>query len=270
MNKLLLTLSLLLLLFIRAEIATAQPAASEPTTSVSTERAHSVLNKVLQRGEFRTYSEKNFQQDNNAWKRWWQRHAEDFQRMMLKFQRWLNRFLPNMPQINADQISKVGLWVRYIIMGILLAIVLLLLSFLLKHMLLRKEQRKFRESSGADNKSLRTHKMEPNGWEKALLEAEEFWRAGMQREALHTLQLACLTLLDVRGILRYDETRANGEVLRELRRHGYQVLRSDLAPIVRNFDKCWYGLLPISEEEFTFTLAQSRRFRDQMMGGQDA
>lgn len=271
MNKILLSCLLGILIFAGVQTATAQSAAPAAASAPSSELAHSVLNKVLQRGEFRTYSEKNFHpKKNNAWERWWKRNAAAIKRMLIKIQKWLNRIMPNMPKINFDKVGAVGMWVRYLIIGVLLAIVLLLLSLFIKNMLLRKEKRKFKDDTGAGNSTSRTRKIEPIGWDKALLEAEALWRSGKEREALHTLQLACLTLLDMRGILRYDESRANGEVLRELRRHGHLPLRSALSPIVNSFEKCWYGLMPVSEEEFTQTLAQSRRFRDLMIGGQDA
>lgn len=275
MNRFLLCCLLAILIFAGVQSATAQPSATPAANAVSSERAHSVLNKVLQRGEFRTYSEKGFDstKENSLqrwWKRWWKRHAADIQRMMNKLQKWLNNLFAKMPRLNTDKLGAVGLWVRYLIIGILLAIVLLLLSLFIKSMLLRNEKRRFKDDTGANSTTTRTRKIEPIGWDKALLEAEALWHVGKEREALHTLQLACLTLLDMRGILRYDESRANGEVLRELRRHGHLTLRGALSPIVNSFDKCWYGLLPVSEEEFAQTLAQSRNFRDMMIGGQDA
>ena len=96
-------------------------------------------------------------------------------------------------------------------------------------------------------------------WEVALQRAEEQWRRGETREALRGVLRACLMLLDSRGVLRYDESRANGEVLRTLRAQGLSEAHAALTPVVRGFDRGWYGFLEISGEEFARMVEESRR-----------
>ena len=87
------------------------------------------------------------------------------------------------------------------------------------------------------------------------------WQQGEQRKALRTLYWACLVLLDSRGVLRFDEGRANGEVLRELRRQGLTGVHERFRPIIRCFDRSWYGFLDVSQEEFNQVLEHTRHFR---------
>jgi hypothetical protein len=65
------------------------------------------------------------------------------------------------------------------------------------------------------------------------------------RAAIRYLYLASLLLLDERGVLRYDPTLTNRELLRQINNKSaiYELLRS----VVQTFDRVWYGFAPVSE-----------------------
>jgi len=119
----------------------------------------------------------------------------------------------------------------------------------------------------ADNNPALRRKQEPTFWERSLRQAEELWQRGEQRDALRTLHRACLVLLDARGLLRLDETRANGEMLRELRRQGNSEVCHALTPIVSIFERSWYGFLDVPGDEFQRVVESSRHFRESVVKG---
>ncbi|MFN8376916.1 MAG: DUF4129 domain-containing protein [Anaerolineae bacterium] len=62
------------------------------------------------------------------------------------------------------------------------------------------------------------------------------------RAAIRYLYLACLLLLDERGVLRYDPTLTNRELLRQVSDTGQHDL---LRGVVHTFDRVWYGFAPV-------------------------
>ena len=270
MRKWLLLVCIVACYCVALPIAVAQAEASP--AGVSSQRAHAVLKDVLQRSEFRRYTESNVKPPNtSALERYLQKMRLALTRLLNKLADWLKRILPAPREYDTAPFRNLGVWLRYLILGVLLAAVMLVLSLLVKHWLLKREERRIGGSDRSDTPDVvRAGKFEPTAWEKALSRAEALWDAGDEREAVRLLYQACLGLLDMRGVLRYDETRANGEVLRALRRQGRDPLRQALQPIVRSFDRSWYGLLPLSSDDFSRALAQSRQFHEAVMGGRDA
>jgi hypothetical protein len=65
------------------------------------------------------------------------------------------------------------------------------------------------------------------------------------RAAIRYLYLASLLLLDERGVLRYDATLTNRELLRQVNNKSamYELLRS----VVQTFDRVWYGFATVDE-----------------------
>jgi hypothetical protein len=65
------------------------------------------------------------------------------------------------------------------------------------------------------------------------------------RAAIRYLYLASLLLLDERGVLRYDPTLTNRELLRQVSNKSslYDLLRV----VVQTFDRVWYGFAPVDE-----------------------
>jgi hypothetical protein len=75
--------------------------------------------------------------------------------------------------------------------------------------------------------------------------AAEAERASDYRSAVRYLYLACLLLLDERGLLRYDPALTNRE---HLQRAASQPQLADLLrPVVNTFDRVWYGFAPVDD-----------------------
>jgi hypothetical protein len=85
--------------------------------------------------------------------------------------------------------------------------------------------------------------------------AAEAERASDYRSAVRYLYLACLLLLDERGLLRYDPALTNRE---HLQRAANQPQLADLLrPVVNTFDRVWYGFAPVDDalyQEFRQTV----------------
>ena len=184
--------------------------------------------------------------------------------------RWFPRSIPRVktPHEGYDWLANLGTFFRYLLWVLLLAAVIVLGGLLLSHLLAARRRRDAGVTAELTKPDAATRrKQEPTFWERSLGQAEELWQQGNQREAIRVLHRACLMLLDMRGVLRFDETRANGEVLRELRRQQGR-LHDTLRPIMRSFDRSWYGYLSLSNEEFTQALEHSRNFRKAVVGGE--
>lgn len=256
----------------------------EPYTApapASARDARTQLERVLAGGEYQTLKKTQwrlpgwleavrrgigsvFAAFGRGWKSFWRGVGRTFHHL---FGRWETK-PPSGKKSN--WLSALGANLRYIVFAVLIAAVLFLLGLLISRLLAwhrRQEAPPAREGL-LEREPAVTRKGEPSYWERALAQAQAYWQAGDEREALRTLYRACLILLDARGVLRYDETRANGEVLRELRRQGRGPVHDALRPVVRTFDKSWYGFLRVPTEEFDQVLDSSRRFRDTVTTGE--
>lgn len=255
----------------------AQPSPSPSpatTATVSPTEAHAVLDRVLARREFRENRIELRPIHRTAFQRWlasiWTpiRNALNaIKKPLVAFGRWLKqifqRLQPKSPVRLPNVSPEVGKSLRYTVFFILIVGVVYLLGLLITRLLEARRDRTAPdalEEIAADPIARRKH--EPTFWEKSLQQADALWQQGNQREALRVLYRACLVLMDARGILRYDESRANGEVLRELRRQGKGPVQQALRPIVHSFDRSWYGFLTISGDEFTQVKASSQDFRE--------
>ncbi len=192
------------------------------------------------------------------------------------FWRWVGSKMPHwrspssMPSPNLGWLAGLGQNLRTILTVIVVVVALLLLGLLANALMQWSERRKERAGAlEADDEvsedPTTRRRQEPSFWERSLTRAEALWATGEQREAMRILYRACLVLLDARGVLRYEEARANGEVLWELRRLGRAALYEAMRPIVRDFDRSWYGFLPLASDDFTRALEQSRRLRATML-----
>jgi hypothetical protein len=81
-------------------------------------------------------------------------------------------------------------------------------------------------------------------------EAETLARRHSYRLAIRTLYLAALLRLDERGILSFERTLTNREVLREAGASGSVQLVDRLAPLVERFDRHWYGAVSCTEDDY--------------------
>lgn len=237
---------------------------------VGTDQARPALTRVLQRGEFQALQRahwpkwKHHQYQQN----WLQKFSAAISKVFQRFFKWLGGVL-NFPQPKHKApapgwLGKLGVGTRYVIYAILGIIVLLALGVLLNKLLIAWQRRKAHADCGEDDQpqvGTRRRKPEATPWDRALQQIEALWQRGDTREAMRLLQRTCLQLLDARGILRYDETRANGEVLRELRRQGRTQMHAALRPVMASFDRSWYGYLDLSAEEFRDAVASSQQLR---------
>lgn len=162
-------------------------------------------------------------------------------------------------------LGKLGPVTRYILYAVLAVAVLFALGLLTNKLLIYRRRRQ-QQTGDAETPDAtpRRRKSDPTALERALTQAEAMWQQGDTREAIRLLQRACLHLLDARGILHYDETRANGEVLRELRRQGRRGAHDALRPVMQCFDRSWYGFLDLSVDEFRTALEGGRRLQTAM------
>ncbi len=72
--------------------------------------------------------------------------------------------------------------------------------------------------------------------------------SGNFREAMRLLYIAALLHLDEVGLLRFDRTLTNREVLASVSHS--TVLYTTLSPVVTQFDRVWYGYAPFGETDF--------------------
>ena len=72
--------------------------------------------------------------------------------------------------------------------------------------------------------------------------------AGDYRLAARYVFLATLLALDEAGLVRIDEAMGNRDVLRQAR--ATPRLAEALTPVVRGFDRFWFGHIPLSREEY--------------------
>jgi hypothetical protein len=94
----------------------------------------------------------------------------------------------------------------------------------------------------------------------ALKQAQQLAAGADYRSAVRYLYLAAVLSLDERGLLRFDKALTNREVLRQTSTHAQ--LKSELRPVVETFDQVWYGLQPISDEQYHEYEQQVARARE--------
>ncbi len=93
-----------------------------------------------------------------------------------------------------------------------------------------------------------------DGTDQALTAASAFEKAqvlsreGDYRSAVRYLYLSSLLLLDERGLLRYDHSKTNREVLRSV--SDSPELAEPLHDVVEVFDNVWYGYHTLDEDSF--------------------
>jgi hypothetical protein len=76
---------------------------------------------------------------------------------------------------------------------------------------------------------------------------------------MRLLYLAALLHLDEVGMLRFDRALTNREVLASVAADA--PLRRQLAPVVAQFDRVWYGHAPFGQAEFEAVAQQIRDLR---------
>jgi len=276
-----LAVTLLSLVGMRPSVAQA-PAAALASTSATSADAHAALRRVLAGREFQTYRDAEAKQSRLT-PAWMLKAIEGIKRFFGALTKPINKFFEGVgkifrsigqffkrifritptPSSSDAATGKYPLLWHYCLYIVIIAAALFLIGLVVSRFVSARRLRDATEELDAlvGDQSVR-RRQEPSFWERSLQQAEALWSSGNQREPLRLLYRACLVLLDARGVLRYDESRANGEVLRELRRQGRTQVQQTLRPIVGSFDRSWYGFLHVSDDEFSATLEHSRRFRE--------
>ncbi len=261
-----------------AEVGTLRRAVTlaPPSGSAGAVESREILRQVLAGKEYQKLTPSKMpawmQSAGKAMAKAWQDLLTSLGNLMKRFFTWLGNIFSGFPKPNIGPapswLSDIGPILKFLLYAVLIAAGLLLASMLVSHLLTTYRRKEAVNSDiFAEQDPAARRKQEPSFWERSVQQAEALWQAGEQREAMRVLYRACLVLLDSRGVLRLDESRANGEVLRELRRQGQSGAHDALHPIVRCFDRSWYGFLAITPDEFTGVLESSRRFRQSVIGG---
>jgi|GEM_PF-1966002 len=245
----------------------------QPRSGPSGARAGAALSGVLARGEFSTNKPGKLTFHSPSWltkmlaalKRGLLSAIRSIVGFLGRIFRWFGRLFGRWFgkwHYNPTRVTSMGKGLRYMLITLAVLGVLLLFGFLLNRLLLywQLPERRNRRLAG-EEKAEPGERVFSTPWDQALAGAEVCWARGEQREALRIVLRSCLALLDGRGVLRYDESRANGEVLRELLRLGRGELHGPMRVIVRCFDRGWYGFLAITGDEFANVLATSRQLR---------
>ena len=94
----------------------------------------------------------------------------------------------------------------------------------------------------------------------ALQRAQALSMQGDYRNAVRFLYLSSLLVLDEQGLLRYDRSRTNREVLRSVASR--PELANPLRDVVDVFDRVWYGYEPVDEQTFQSYLQHVEELRE--------
>ncbi len=94
----------------------------------------------------------------------------------------------------------------------------------------------------------------------ALQRAQALSMQGDYRNAVRFLYLSSLLVLDEQGLLRYDRSRTNREVLRSVASR--PELANPLRDVVDVFDRVWYGYEPVDEQTYQSYLQHVEELRE--------
>jgi hypothetical protein len=89
--------------------------------------------------------------------------------------------------------------------------------------------------------------MEPDAW---MQQAGAFAQSDDYRRAFRAVFIAILLLLDQGGLIEFDRSRTNGDYLRLLRRKSVPKLYGIIEPLVREFDRRWYGRAETGPDDY--------------------
>lgn len=96
--------------------------------------------------------------------------------------------------------------------------------------------------------------------DSAFQRAQSLSRGGDYRAAVRYLYLSSLLMLDERGLLRYDRSRTNREVLRSV--SDQPELSRPLGEVVDIFDNVWYGYHELDEDRFKHYSARVEELKE--------
>jgi hypothetical protein len=169
-------------------------------------------------------------------------------RLFLRVQEWLSRLLA---ETGAPSLPKV---LRALLAGAaLLVLMIILLSAFRAIRASFAPEVTISEEAGPGDGRLTS--------ESAARRAQAFAEQREYRAAMRYLYLSSLLFLEERGLLRYDRTLTNREVLQ--RASGLPGLAPILRPVVEVFDRVWYGYRPMDEASYRDYAARAEALRRQ-------
>ena len=185
--------------------------------------------------------------------------------IMQRFQRWLSelgaRLLPAANGQRARGIGQLGPFVFWTIVIVGGGALILLLSYWLQGLLagLVGNAEARRRTLDGDEAPLTAH--------SAREQAARLAQDGSYRQAVRQLYLSALLTLDERGVIQYDRSLTNREVLSQVQRKAQ--VESHLHPVVETFDRVWYGehepdreTFDLYEQEIEELAAASEKVRE--------
>lgn len=173
--------------------------------------------------------------------------SEWLQKLWDRFAAWLDKLFPERDA--AGEVSGESLPIWTWLSAILLA---LIIAYVFRGLFADLvAEAKLDANSGAD---------EVLTAEAAFQRAQSLSRGRDYRAAVRYLYLSSLLLLDERGLLRYDRTRTNREVLRSV--SDQPELSRPLAEVVDVFDNVWYGYHDLDEERFQHYSARVQELKE--------
>ncbi|MFN8444636.1 MAG: DUF4129 domain-containing protein [Caldilineaceae bacterium] len=161
---------------------------------------------------------------DNPLERWWDRFVRWLRDFFRQFERSSS---PSQGMLATGQIAG---WVVLIVAGVAIA---LLLGYWLQGLLGNFIAERRLNSDGNEDGL-------PTSAAAARQEAQQFAQTGNYREAVRRMYLAAMLALDENGLIRYDRTLTNREVL--VQTEATAAVQAHLRPVVETFDEVWYGI----------------------------
>ncbi len=162
--------------------------------------------------------------------------AELWDRFVTAFVRFLARLIPN------ASVPFVGNFVGYAVTALSVLVVVAVVLYALRGLL----GGLVREVTLPADAALDAGDLNP---EAAQQQAARLAGQGDYRTAVRYLYLSALLSLEARGLLRYERTLTNREVLRRLSDH--PELAGVLREVVEVFDRVWYGFQPLDAATYS-------------------
>jgi hypothetical protein len=122
--------------------------------------------------------------------------------------------------------------------GIALTLILLIVFLVILFIRLKR----------AEDTANQQQKKQPTTPTEAVAEGRRKIEEGAYREAVRQLFLATVLALEERGIMQFDKTLTNYELLTKLQNK--QTLIETLLPVVDTVERVWYGFEPLATAEF--------------------
>lgn len=160
--------------------------------------------------------------------------AKAYERLIEAIRRMLDRpgpraDLPSPPPI-------FGPWLVYVLWGVLGAILLAFLAFVVRHFAWKGRLRRKATALVDEEEAGRT-------LDEWLTLADQLESEGKFREAVRCLYLACLLKFDEHQVARFDRGETNWEHLSRIQTSPKRPDSLDFAPPTRSFDRVWYGMI---------------------------